>query len=92
MSWLSKQQQKEKELTIDEVKKMICKQIEKRQKQVDPAKHNMRIVENNMTELETMQFILSMITDEERLRERDKPTNKWYAKSWNQELSLTSTA
>jgi hypothetical protein len=36
----------------------------------------MRIVENNMTELETMQFILSMITDEERLRERDKPTNK----------------
>jgi hypothetical protein len=73
---LPKQQQKEKELTIDEVKKMIYKEIQKKQKQVDPAKHNMRIVENNMTELETMQFILSMITDEERLRERDKPTDK----------------
>jgi hypothetical protein len=73
---LPKQQQKEKELTIDEVKKMIYKEIQKKQKQVDPAKHNMRIAENNMTELETMQFILSMITDEERLRERDKPTDK----------------
>ena len=30
----------------------------------------MRIVEDNLTELETMQFILSMILDEERLRKR----------------------
>jgi hypothetical protein len=32
---LPKQQQKEKELTVDEVKKMICKQIEKKQKQIN---------------------------------------------------------
>jgi len=44
-----------------------------------------------MTELQTMHPYF-MITDEERLTERDKPTNKWYAKSWNHELSLTSTA
>jgi hypothetical protein len=31
---LPKQQQKEKELTVDEVKKMIYKQIEKKQKQI----------------------------------------------------------
>ena len=30
----------------------------------------MRIVEDILTELETMQFILSMILDEERLRKR----------------------
>jgi hypothetical protein len=30
----------------------------------------MRIVEDNLTELETIQFILSMITDEKRLMER----------------------
>jgi hypothetical protein len=43
---------------------MIYKEIEKKQKQVDPEKHNMRIVEDNITEVETMQFILSMIMDE----------------------------
>ena len=42
---------------------MIYKEIEKKQKQVDPAKHNMRMVEDNPTEQETMQFILSMIID-----------------------------
>jgi len=35
----------------------------------------MRIIENNMTELQTMHPYF-MITDEERLTERDKPTNK----------------
>jgi hypothetical protein len=60
----------EKELTSHEIKKMICKQIDKKQKEIDPEKHNMRIVEDNLTELETIQFILSMITDEKRLRER----------------------
>jgi hypothetical protein len=48
---------------------MIYQQIKKKQKQVDPAKHNIRIVEDSLTELETMQYILNMITDEERLRE-----------------------
>ena len=60
---------KGKELTVNEIKNMIYQQIEKKQKQIDPAKHNIRIVEDSLTELETMQFILSMITDEERLRE-----------------------
>jgi hypothetical protein len=32
---LPKQQQKEKELTVDEVKKMIYKLIEKKQKQIN---------------------------------------------------------
>jgi hypothetical protein len=66
--------EKQKELSSDEIKKMIYKQIDKKQKQVDPTKHNMRIVENNLTELETMQFILSMIIDEEQLRKRNEPT------------------
>lgn len=34
---------------------MIYKEIQKKQKQVDSEKHNMRIVEDNLTELETMQ-------------------------------------
>ena len=36
----------------------------------------MRIAEDNLTELETMHFILGMITDEEQLGKRDEPTNK----------------
>jgi hypothetical protein len=71
--------EKQKELTSDEIKKMIYKQIDKKQKQVDPTKHNMRIVENNLTELETMQFILSMIIDEEQLSKRNEPT----IQQWN---------
>ena len=55
---------------------MIYKEIEKKQKQVYPAKHNMRIVEDNLTELETMQFIISIIIDEEQLRKRDYPPTK----------------
>ena len=65
-----KQQRKEKELTVDEIKKMIYKEIQKKQKQVDPEKFNMRIVEDNLTEVETLQFVLAMIIDEERVRKR----------------------
>jgi hypothetical protein len=36
---------------------------------INPEKHNMRIVEDNLTELETMQFVPGMITDEELRRE-----------------------
>ena len=50
---------------------MIYKEIEKKELAGDPKIHNMRIVEDNLTELETMQFILAMITDEERRRERE---------------------
>ena len=42
---------------------MIYKEIDKKQKQVDPQIHNMRIVEDNLKQLETMQFILAIITD-----------------------------
>jgi hypothetical protein len=67
---LLKQQRKEKELTVDEIKKMIYKEIQKKQKQVDPEKFNIRIVEDNLTEVETLQFVLAMIIDEERVRKR----------------------
>ncbi len=62
--------QKRKELTVDDIKKMIYKEIEKKQKQLDPDKHNMRIMEDNLTEVETLQFVLAMVMDEERLRKR----------------------
>lgn len=62
--------QKRKELTVDDIKKMIYKEIEKKQKQLDPDKHNMRIMEDNLTEVETLQFVLTMVMDEERLRKR----------------------
>jgi hypothetical protein len=65
---LPKEKEKQKELAANEIKKMIYKQIEKKQKEIDPAKHNMRMVEDNLAELETMQFIQSMIIDEQRRR------------------------
>ena len=65
--------QKRKELTVQDIKKMIHKEIQKKQKQVDPEKFNMRIVEDNMTEVEAMQQILAMIMDElRRKRQTDQ--------------------
>jgi hypothetical protein len=61
---------KQKELTVDEVKKRIYKEIQKKQKAVDPEKFNMRIVEDNLAEVEAMQFIYAMILDEELRRKR----------------------
>ena len=61
---------KQKELTIAEVKKMIYKEIEKKKKAVDPGKFNMRIVEDNLAEVEAMQQIHAMIIDEELRRKR----------------------
>jgi hypothetical protein len=49
---------------------MIYKEIQKKQKQVDPEKFNMRIVEDNLAEVEATQQILAMIIDEEQLRKR----------------------
>jgi hypothetical protein len=63
---------KEKELTVNEVKDMIYKAIQKKQKAVDPEKFNMRIVEDNLAEVEAMQQILAMIIDEERRRKRQR--------------------
>ena len=77
MSWLPKQQQKEKELTVDEVKKMIYNEIQKKQKAVDPEKFNTRIVEDNLAEVEAMQQIYAMILDEENRRKKGtQPTRK----------------
>jgi hypothetical protein len=53
----SKAKQKGTELTIKEVKDMIYKAIQKKQKQVDPEKFNMRIVEDNLADVEAMQQI-----------------------------------
>jgi len=49
---------------------MIYKEIEKKKKTVDQAKSNMRIVEDNLAEVEAMQQILAMIMDEEIRRKR----------------------
>jgi hypothetical protein len=58
---------KEKELTVKEVKDMIYKAIQKKQKSVDPEKFNMRIVEDNLTEVEQ---IYAIILDEEHRKKR----------------------
>ena len=57
-------------LTVSEVKKMIYKEIQKKQKTVDPDKFNMRIVEDNLAEVEAMEQIFAMILDEELRRKR----------------------
>ena len=49
---------------------MIYKEIQKKQKQVNPEKFNMRIVEDNLAEVEATEQILAMIIDEEQLRKR----------------------
>ena len=49
---------------------MIYKEIQKKQKQVDPEKFNMRIVKDNLAEVEATQRILAMIVDEEQRRKR----------------------
>jgi hypothetical protein len=64
----SKSKTKTKELTLAEVKKMIYKEIQKKKKSEDPEKFNTRIVEDRLSEAEAMQFMLAMITDEERAR------------------------
>ena len=60
--------QKRKGPTVDDTKKMNYKEIQKKQKQVDPDKFNMRIVEDTLAELEATQQILAMIMDEENRR------------------------
>ena len=51
---------------------MIYKAIQKKQKLVDPEKFNIRVVEDNLAEVEAMQQICAMILDEEIRRKRDK--------------------
>jgi hypothetical protein len=61
---------KSKALTVAEVKKMIYKEIPKKQMTVDPEKFNMRIVEDNLAGVEAIQQIYAMILDEELRRKR----------------------
>jgi hypothetical protein len=61
---------RKEELTIKEVKDMIYKAIQKKQKAVDQEKFNTRIVEDNLAEVEAMQQIYAMIIDEELRRKR----------------------
>ena len=65
-------------LTVSEVKKMIYKEIQKKQKTVDPDKFNMRIVEDNLAEVEAMQQILAMTLNGRRTRKKktNRPTIK----------------
>jgi hypothetical protein len=61
----TKPKSKSKELTAKEIKGMIYKAIQKKQNAVDHEKFNMRIVEDNLAEVEATQQILAMIIDEE---------------------------
>jgi len=61
---------KSKELTVAEVKKMIYKEIQQKQKAVDPEKFNTRIVEDNLAEVEVIQQIYAMTLDEENQKKR----------------------
>ena len=54
---------------------MIYKAIQKKQKSVDPEKFNIRIVEDNLAEIEAMQQIYAIILDEEIRRKRDNNNN-----------------
>ena len=45
---------------------MIYKAIQKKQKAVDPEKFNIRIVEDNLAQVEAMQQICAMILDDTR--------------------------
>jgi hypothetical protein len=54
---------------------MIYKDIQKKQKHVDPEKFNTRIVEDNSAEADPIQT-LAMIMDETKKKETNGPTNE----------------
>ena len=55
-------------LTSEEIKQMLQKKIEKKQKEVRPDLFNQRYVEEINTQLETLHSVLADINDEERRR------------------------
>ena len=57
------------ELTGDEIKVMIQHRIDIKQREIKPHKQSLREVEDHLTVLEALQCALSLITDEEELRE-----------------------
>ena len=60
-------------LTSEEIKQMLQKKIEEKEKEVRPDIFNQRYVEEINTQLETLQSILADINDEQRRRTIDKP-------------------
>ena len=48
---------------------MIQRKIDAKQKEIKPHKQSLREVEDHLTVLEALQCALSLITDEEELRE-----------------------
>ena len=57
------------QLTGDDIKAMIQRRIDMKQKEIKPHKQSLREVEDHLTVLEALQCALSLITDEEELRE-----------------------
>jgi hypothetical protein len=56
------------QLTGHDIKAMIQRRIDVKQKEIKPHKQSLREVEDNLTILEALQCALSLITDEEELR------------------------
>ena len=57
------------QLTGDDIKSMIQRRIDIKQREIKPHKQSLREVEDHITVLEALQCALSLITDEEELRE-----------------------
>ena len=55
-------------LTSKEIKQLLQKKIEEKEKEIRPDLFNQRYVEEINTQLETLQSILADINDEERRR------------------------
>ncbi len=62
-------------LTSEEIKQMLQKKIEEKQKEVRPDLFNQRYVEEINTQLETLQSVLADINDEERRRVINQVSN-----------------
>ena len=66
------------ELTGDEIKATTQRRIDMKQKEIKPHKQSIREVEDRLTVLEALQSALSLITDEEELREMIGGTRRVY--------------
>jgi predicted house-cleaning noncanonical NTP pyrophosphatase (MazG superfamily) len=62
-------------LTSEEIKQMLQKKLEEKEKEVRPDIFNQRYVEEINTQLETLQSILADINDEERRTVNNQASN-----------------
>jgi hypothetical protein len=81
---------KEKELTVNEVKDMIYKAIQKKQKAVDPEKFNTRIVEDNLAEVEAM-HAADIRNDFGRRKSKKKRYSAYQKNRKNSEIMISNT-